>query len=125
MESTVNDRDGALRTGTGKFKTSAGAAAPLNLEARGEEFNNLMTDVQALLDRVGHVVDPEISRLRLKVEEAMAAANWAPPGRMTEVRRRAKNMLSAGDGYVRDRPWQSAGIAALVGVVVGILVGRR
>jgi ElaB/YqjD/DUF883 family membrane-anchored ribosome-binding protein len=125
MESTVNDRDGAVRAGTAKFTASAGAAAPLNLEYRGEEFDRLMTDVQALLDGVGHVIDPEIDRLRRKVEEAIAATNWMPPGRMAEARRRAKRMLSTGDGYVRDRPWQSAGIAALAGVVVGILVGRR
>ncbi|MHB1872170.1 MAG: DUF883 family protein [Steroidobacteraceae bacterium] len=123
MESTVNDTDGAVRGGTATFK--AGAAAPLNRENRGKDFDNLMTDVQALLEGVGHVVDPEIGRLRRKVEEAMAATNWMPPGRMAEVRRRAKHMLSAGDGYVRDRPWQSAGIAALAGIVVGILVGRR
>jgi ElaB/YqjD/DUF883 family membrane-anchored ribosome-binding protein len=128
MESTVNERDGAVRAGTATFKASAGGAAPLNRENRenrGEEFDKLMTDVQALLEGVGHVVDPEIGRLRRKVEEAMAATNWMPPGRMAEVRRRAKHMLSAGNGYVRDRPWQSAGIAALAGVVVGILVGRR
>lgn len=125
MESTVNDGDGAVRAGATKFKTSAGAAAPSSRELRGEEFDNLMTDVQVLLDSVGHVVDPEIRRLRLKVEEAMEGAHWAPSSRIADARRRARNMLSAGDGYVRDRPWQSAGIAALAGVVVGILVGRR
>lgn len=72
-----------------------------------------------------YAADPEIDRLRLKIEDALAAGNWVRSSRIADVRRRAREMLSAGDGYVRDRPWQAAGIAALAGVVVGILVGRR
>jgi ElaB/YqjD/DUF883 family membrane-anchored ribosome-binding protein len=125
MESTVNDSDGAFRAGTRKSRTNADAASPSSGEGRGEEIQNLIAHVQSLLDHVRQAADPEIDRLRLKIEEALAAGNWVAPGRIADVRRRARNMLSAGDGYVRDRPWQSAGIAALAGVVVGILVGRR
>ena len=38
---------------------------------------------------------------------------------------RARQAYTAGKTYVRQRPWQAAGIAGLLGVVVGILFIRR
>ena len=125
MESTINDNDGASRAGTKQPKTNADAVSPSSGEGRGEGIQDLISHVQSLLDHVRRTADPEIDRLRLKIEDALAAGRWVTPGRIADVRRRARDMLSAGDGYVRDRPWQSAGIAALAGVIVGILVGRR
>ena len=121
MESTINDNDGASHAGTKKSKTNADAASA----SSDEGIQDLISHVQSLLDHVGRAADPEIDRLRRKIEDALVAGNWVTPGRIADVRRRARDMLFAGDGYVRDRPWQSAGIAALAGVIVGILVGRR
>jgi ElaB/YqjD/DUF883 family membrane-anchored ribosome-binding protein len=37
----------------------------------------------------------------------------------------AEALLDDTADYVRDKPWQSLGIAAAVGLVVGVLLGRR
>jgi len=37
---------------------------------------------------------------------------------------RARETAKATDVYVRENPWQSAGIAAGVGLLVGLLIGR-
>jgi ElaB/YqjD/DUF883 family membrane-anchored ribosome-binding protein len=29
------------------------------------------------------------------------------------------------DGYVREHPWQAVGVAALAGIVLGLLITRR
>ena len=38
---------------------------------------------------------------------------------------RAKATARATDEYVRDNPWQALGVAAAVGVLVGLLMSRR
>ncbi len=125
MESTVNEKGGNVRGNNNEYKTNAGMASAPALEESSEHFQDLMVDVQALLSRVAHVADPEIARLRAKVEHGIAAARSTSVSRLAQVRRRAIDVVSAGDDYVRDRPWQSIGIAALAGIVVGVLVGRR
>ena len=38
---------------------------------------------------------------------------------------KSKYAAKATDDYVQDNPWQSVGIAAAVGVIVGLRIGRR
>ena len=93
--------------------------------ARAQDTASLLTDIQELLERVKHVADPEVSRLRARVEEGMASARHTLVAGSEELQRQARDAIRSGDRYVRDRPWQSIGVAALAGVFLGFLVGRR
>jgi ElaB/YqjD/DUF883 family membrane-anchored ribosome-binding protein len=95
------------------------------LHGPGQEIINLTADVQDLLGRVAHVADPEIARLRAKIERGLAIAKKTLADGTELVQRHAKDVITAGDSYVRDRPWQTVGIAAAAGLVVGFLVARR
>ena len=71
---------------------------------------NLMADVQDLLGRVSHVADPEIARVRAKVERGLTAAKKGLLDGADHIQRDANNAMgamSAGDSYVRDQPWQA------------------
>jgi ElaB/YqjD/DUF883 family membrane-anchored ribosome-binding protein len=39
--------------------------------------------------------------------------------------RRAKAAATATDDYVHEKPWQAIGVAAAVGLALGVLIGRR
>jgi ElaB/YqjD/DUF883 family membrane-anchored ribosome-binding protein len=108
MESTINDSSQAARA-----------------DARVREVPNLSADVQNLLGRVAHVADPEIAHLRGRIERGLATAKKTFVDGTDRVQRQAKDMLTAGDGYVRDRPWQAVGVAAAIGLLLGFLVARR
>jgi ElaB/YqjD/DUF883 family membrane-anchored ribosome-binding protein len=108
MDTASIDNGAAVRTGS-----------------RRQEFSLLIDDTQDLLSRVGHLADPEIAKLRAKVEHSLASAKQVLVDRSHRVQRRAKDAMSAGDSYVRERPWSSVGIAAAAGLVVGFLAGRR
>ena len=41
------------------------------------------------------------------------------------LRGQARQLTRTTDTYVRDNPWQVVGIAAVVGVVLGVLMSRR
>ena len=51
------------------------------------------------------------------------------PGRIRDVQNRitetAKNVSTVTDDYVHDNPWQTVAIAAVIGCVVGFLIGHR
>jgi len=72
------------------------------------EVSNLVADVQDLLSRLAHVADPEVARVRARVEQALATAKRALADGTDRVQRQAKNAVSVGDLYV-----------------VGVLVARR
>jgi ElaB/YqjD/DUF883 family membrane-anchored ribosome-binding protein len=115
MESTFNDNGQGI---------SADASVALH-GSGSQEARNLMADIQDLLGRVAHLADPEIARLRARVERGLATAKKTLADGTDRVQRHANDVMNAGDGYVRDQPWQAVGIAAAAGLVVGFLVARR
>ena len=113
MESTFNDNGPDT---SAQFKAG---------EAGGHEVHDLIADVQDLLSQLAHVADPEISRLRSKVNRGLTAAKNALSEGTDQIQRQTRRAMSAGDGYVRDQPWQAVGIAAVAGLLAGYLVARR
>jgi len=98
--------------------TQAGAAA-------SEEVQNLISDVEDLIDRVGEAADPELRRLRSKVAAAVASTKSSLADGAELVQRQARETFELGDRYVRNRPWEAIGIAAIAGLAVGFLAARR
>jgi ElaB/YqjD/DUF883 family membrane-anchored ribosome-binding protein len=125
MESTLGENGRTMRGDVKTLKSDAGALAQKLRSAGGQEVNNLVADVQDLLGRVAHLADPEIARLRLKVEGAIVTAKKAIGEGADQVQRQAQVAIKASDRYVREKPWQAISIAALAGLAVGFLVSRR
>jgi ElaB/YqjD/DUF883 family membrane-anchored ribosome-binding protein len=125
MESTVNDNNEGLRADA-KLRMTDGGEASLELHGSGsQEARRFIADMQVLLGRVAHLADPEIARLRARVEHGFATARKTFTDGTDRVQRHAKDVMNVGNGYVRDQPWQAAGISAVAGLVVGFLVARR
>lgn len=125
METTYKDGDRGVRSDARPFSTDAGAAAQNVRENGGQELPTLLSDVQDLIGRVAHVADPEIARLRIRIEGGLATTRKALADGTDQVQRQAKAAMATSDRYVHEQPWQSVGIAAAVGVLMGFLIGRR
>jgi ElaB/YqjD/DUF883 family membrane-anchored ribosome-binding protein len=109
VETTRNDLD----------RAAARAARHVTREARAEvnkQVDHLLTDVQALVDRLRNVTDAEVALLRDRIENAVAAIKAA----LTD---RARQALDRGERYVRAQPWQAVGIAATTELLIGLLIG--
>jgi ElaB/YqjD/DUF883 family membrane-anchored ribosome-binding protein len=89
------------------------------------QINNFIENVQDLTDALKNVDTPEIARVKAKVKIALAAARSALSDGAAQVRSQAKQVTKTTDTYVRDNPWQIVGVAALIGIAVGILATRR
>ena len=80
-----------------------------------EEILRATADVAG--DRIGELRERIIDRLRdAKVRIADAEAMLVD---------RTRAAARATDDYVNENPWQAVGIAAGVGLLLGIIIGRR
>ena len=108
MESTVDD--GQVRNAR---------------ESANGKINSFIENVEDLTDALRDVETPEIARVKAKVKIALAAAKSALSDSAAQVRSQARQVSKSTDLYVRDNPWQVVGIAAMIGILVGILASRR
>jgi len=89
------------------------------------QINSFLQNVEDLTKALKDVETPDISRVKAKVKIALAAAKSAVADTTTQLRGHAQQVGRRTDGFVRDNPWQVIGIAAVVGLAVGILASRR
>ncbi|MBM0104330.1 DUF883 domain-containing protein [Steroidobacter sp. S1-65] len=89
------------------------------------DLKTVVEDAEALLKATSTLTGEKIQEVRARAEESLRQARV----RLTEVEeeamRRAREVAEAADEYVRENPWQSVGIAAGVGLVLGLLLARR
>ena len=89
------------------------------------KITSFIENVEDLTHALKDVETPEIARVKAKVKIALAAAKSAISDSAAQVRTQARQVGKTTDTYVRDNPWQVVGIAALIGVAVGIFASRR
>ena len=89
------------------------------------QVNNFLDSVEDLTKALKDIDTPDIARVRAKVKMALAAAQSAVSDTAAQLRTQAQQVGKRTDTYVRDNPWQVIGVAAIVGLAVGILASRR
>jgi ElaB/YqjD/DUF883 family membrane-anchored ribosome-binding protein len=89
------------------------------------DMRRLVEDAEALLQHAVQGTGQEYTKARHRLEQSLLAAK----GRMGEMKDAAfehgRQAATASDQYVRRHPWESIGIAAAVGVALGLLIGRK
>jgi ElaB/YqjD/DUF883 family membrane-anchored ribosome-binding protein len=126
----ASEKEELYRAGQHNGGSAKEAMREASRQARAEvseEVDRLIDDVENLIRRVGEAADPEVRRLRGEVQSAIAetkralrdrSAGWAQRQAI-----RAKEAFEASDRYVHEQPWQTVGIAAVTGLLIGCLVG--
>lgn len=93
------------------------------------DFNEVVSDSEQLLKSFASTGGERASALRADVEESLKAARERLVQLQREAIVRTRNAARATDEYVHDHPWRSVaivgGIAAIVGIVIGLLLNRR
>ena len=89
------------------------------------DLKTVMQDAEALLRATSSQTGDKIQELRSHAEESLIRARARVGELEQEARRRAQEMADVTEGYMRDNPWQSVGIAAGVGLLIGLFLSRR
>jgi ElaB/YqjD/DUF883 family membrane-anchored ribosome-binding protein len=89
------------------------------------DFKVVIADAEALLKATAGQGGEAAAEVRAKVEASLASAKSKMADAQAALLARTKAAAKATDVYVHTHPWQAIGIAASIGVVVGLLIGRR
>lgn len=90
-----------------------------------EDLKIVMRDAEALIKATSAQTGEKIQEVRARAEESLRQARTRLNAIEDEALQRAREVADATEEYVRENPWQSLGIAAGVGMLVGLLLSRR
>jgi ElaB/YqjD/DUF883 family membrane-anchored ribosome-binding protein len=90
-----------------------------------EDLKAVVADAEELLKATASQTGERIAAARAKAEESLKAAKARLAEQEAAVMAKTKAAAKATEDYVRANPWKGVGIAAAIGLVLGILVARR
>lgn len=89
------------------------------------DFKVVVADAEALLAATAGQGGEAVEAVRAKTEASLAMAKAKIADAQAALLVKTKAAAKATDEYVHTHPWQSVGAAASVGMVIGLLIGRR
>ncbi len=89
------------------------------------DLKAVLADAEALLAATTNDASAGMAELRAKAQATLSRAKDGLLDAQGAVIDKAKAAAKATDGYVHDNPWKSIGVAAGVGLLLGMLIGRR
>jgi len=90
-----------------------------------QDVRQVLSSTEDLLSTAGDEGSDKARALREKVAENLKLAKDRLHDAEQVVVGKAKVAAKATDQYVHDNPWKSIGIAAGVGLLLGVLISRR
>jgi ElaB/YqjD/DUF883 family membrane-anchored ribosome-binding protein len=94
-------------------------------EKLAADLRLVIADTEALLRATAGQAGETIAAARAKVKDSLESAKDELGLFGEEAAEQARAVVSATDDYVREHPWQAVGIAALVGIALGLLMSRK
>ncbi|MBI4754791.1 MAG: DUF883 domain-containing protein [Betaproteobacteria bacterium] len=82
-------------------------------------------DAEELLRLSAHQAGDKVAELRVKMQDHLTSARARLSDAESVVVEQTRAAARATDDYVHDNPWRAIGVAAGVGLVLGMLIGRR
>lgn len=89
------------------------------------DLKRVVADAEHLLHATAGQASADVADLRSKVQSTLAQAKASLTDAQHAVVDKAKEVGRATDDFVHENPWKSIGVAAGVGLVIGLLIGRR
>ncbi|MDO5693010.1 MAG: DUF883 family protein [Pseudomonadota bacterium] len=88
-------------------------------------LRRVVSDAEDLLAATAGQTDTKITELRARARENLHLAREKLADTDAALRARARQAAEYTDEYVHDNPWSSIGAAAALGLLIGVLLGRR
>ncbi|RZI86102.1 MAG: DUF883 family protein [Rubrivivax sp.] len=89
------------------------------------DLKAVLADAEALLAATATDASAGMAELRVKAQATLSRAKDSLLDAQEVVIDKAKAAAKATDGYVQENPWKAVGVAAGVGLFLGLLAGRR
>lgn len=89
------------------------------------DLQRVIADAEELMQATAHQTEGKVVELRERIAENLRHARHKLAEVEESVREKTKEVARATDDYVHEHPWRAIGTAAGIGLVIGLLIGRR
>ena len=89
------------------------------------DVNRAISGAEDMLAQAANSTGEKAAELRGRALEQLRALRGRLQDAHAVALRQSKAAARATDDYVHDHPWRAIGVAAGVGVLIGLLIGRR
>ncbi len=89
------------------------------------EFKALLADAEALIHATEGHHEGAIGTIRAKALETLEGAKESLSSVEGQLAQKAKAAADGADEFVHRKPWEAVGVAAGLGLLIGLFIGRR
>ena len=100
----------------------AGAKADEALRRKASQLQKFFDDVEELLERVAGMDEPDVARLRDRVQSSFERARDSVRSGAQTALETTRKAAVATDQYVHRNPWIAIGTSATIGLMLGALL---
>lgn len=90
-----------------------------------DDFRAVVSDAEQLLRHAAREAGDGYNEARQRLEASLATAREELGAMQQSVADGARRAGRVTDGYVRNHPWESIAVGAGIGMLIGLLIGRR
>lgn len=94
-------------------------------EKLAQDLRVVLADAEELYKATASETGERVKTVRARLGENLQAAKLRVVELEQSAAERAKVAAAATDRYAHENPWQTAGVAAGIGLLVGLLIGRN
>jgi ElaB/YqjD/DUF883 family membrane-anchored ribosome-binding protein len=98
---------------------------PVNRDKFVDDMKVVITDAEELLRATAGQAGEKIGVARERIQDSIYQAKVKLAEAEAVVRERARQAAQYTDEYVRENPWRAIGVAAGIGLVLGLVLSRR
>jgi ElaB/YqjD/DUF883 family membrane-anchored ribosome-binding protein len=88
-------------------------------------MKSVVSDVEEVLRATADVAGDKIGELRERIADRLRDAKLRIADAEETLLVRTRAAARATDDYVAENPWRAVGIAAGIGLLLGVIIGRR
>ena len=96
-----------------------------NKEKLVADLKVVISDAEEILRATAGAAGEKMGEMRERIEIRLRDAKARLADAEVALLDKAKAACNATDDFVHDRPWQAVGVAAALGLALGVLIGRR
>lgn len=89
------------------------------------DLQSVVDDAEALLQATAAQTGERVDGVRARARESLKQARSRLVEVQGETLEHVREAAESADEYVRENPWQVVGVAAGVGLLLGLLISRR
>jgi ElaB/YqjD/DUF883 family membrane-anchored ribosome-binding protein len=98
---------------------------PVSVDKLVADLKVVVADTDELLSATAAQTGEKMNALRARMQEHLMSVKPRLADAEAAVAARARAAAQATDAYVHENPWTTVGIAAGVGLLVGVILSRR